>query len=50
VDELVASYTAKLEKWVRSAPEQYFWQHHRWKRQPDDTPEELRDPVEASRG
>jgi KDO2-lipid IV(A) lauroyltransferase len=50
VDALVASYTQILEKWVRRAPEQYFWQHHRWKRQPDDTPAELRDPVEASRG
>jgi KDO2-lipid IV(A) lauroyltransferase len=49
VDELVASYTQILEKWVRRAPEQYFWQHRRWKRQPEDTPEELRDPVEASR-
>jgi KDO2-lipid IV(A) lauroyltransferase len=49
VDELVASYTHILEKWVRRAPEQYFWQHRRWKRQPDDTPEELRDPVESSR-
>lgn len=49
VDELVARYTHKLEKWVRVAPEQYFWQHRRWKRQPEDTPEELRDPVEASR-
>ncbi len=50
VDELVKAYTQKLEEWVRRAPEQYFWQHHRWKRQPEDTPEELRDPVEASRG
>jgi KDO2-lipid IV(A) lauroyltransferase len=49
VDELVARYTDKLEQWVRRAPEQYFWQHHRWKRQPEDTPEELRDPVEMSR-
>jgi Kdo2-lipid IVA lauroyltransferase/acyltransferase len=30
---------------VRQAPEQYFWQHRRWKRQPPDTPPELRDPV-----
>ena len=49
VDELVARYTRTLEKWVRRAPEQYFWQHRRWKRQPEGTPEELRDPVEASR-
>ena len=50
VDELVESYTRILEKWVRRAPEQYFWQHRRWKRQPEDTPEELRDPVATSRG
>jgi KDO2-lipid IV(A) lauroyltransferase len=50
VDQLVVSYTRILERWVREAPEQYFWQHRRWKRQPEDTPEALRDPVEASRG
>lgn len=45
VDQLVASYTTTLERWVREAPEQYFWHHRRWKRQPDDTPSELRDPT-----
>ena len=49
VDELAASYTRILERWVRAAPEQYFWHHRRWKRQPDDTPAALRDPAEASR-
>jgi KDO2-lipid IV(A) lauroyltransferase len=49
VDAIVAGYTRVLEDWVRRAPEQYFWQHRRWKRQPEGTPEELRDPVEASR-
>ncbi|MDQ3673763.1 MAG: lysophospholipid acyltransferase family protein [Gemmatimonadota bacterium] len=44
VDAIVARYTQILEKWVRVAPEQYFWQHRRWKRQPPDTPPELRDP------
>jgi len=44
VDAIVARYTELLEKWVRVAPEQYFWQHRRWKRQPRDTPPELRDP------
>jgi len=44
VDAIVAKYTQLLEKWVRVAPEQYFWQHRRWKRQPPDTPRELRDP------
>ena len=45
VDALVARYTAMLESWVRRYPEQYFWHHRRWKRQPPDTPPELRDPV-----
>ncbi len=44
VDAIVANYTAILERWVRSAPEQYFWHHRRWRRQPDGTPPELRDP------
>jgi Lauroyl/myristoyl acyltransferase len=48
VDRLVTSYTETLERWVRVAPEQYFWHHRRWKRQPDDTPPALRDPVGAS--
>lgn len=45
VDRIVARYTAMLEAAVRSAPEQYFWQHRRWRRQPPDTPPELRDPT-----
>lgn len=45
VDVIVAAFTRVLEKWVRQAPGQYFWQHRRWKRQPDDTPPELRDPA-----
>jgi KDO2-lipid IV(A) lauroyltransferase len=45
VDAVVAEYTKTLERWVRKAPEQYFWHHRRWKRQPDDTPEYLRDPA-----
>ncbi|HEY5087580.1 MAG TPA: lysophospholipid acyltransferase family protein [Gemmatimonadaceae bacterium] len=44
IDAIVAAYTAILERWVRSAPEQYFWHHRRWRRQPDGTPPELRDP------
>ena len=44
VDAIVARYTQILEKWVRVAPAQYFWHHRRWKRQPRDTPPELRDP------
>ena len=44
VDHLVAAYTATLERWVRREPEQYFWHHRRWRRQPADTPAELREP------
>ena len=33
VDRIVAAYTATLERWVRRAPEQYFWHHRRWKHQ-----------------
>jgi Kdo2-lipid IVA lauroyltransferase/acyltransferase len=44
VDAIVTNYTAILERWVRTAPEQYFWHHRRWRRQPEGTPPELRDP------
>ena len=44
VDAIVATYTRVLERWVREAPEQYLWQHRRWRRQPPDTPPELREP------
>lgn len=46
VDTIVADYTLMLEEWVRKAPSQYFWHHRRWRRQPDDTPVELRDPTQ----
>jgi KDO2-lipid IV(A) lauroyltransferase len=45
VDAIVIRFTEILEKWVREFPEQYFWQHRRWRRQPEDTPRELRDPT-----
>ena len=45
IDRIVANYTATLERWVRRYPEQYFWHHRRWKRQPADTPAELREPT-----
>ena len=45
VDAVVLRFTQVLEKWVRRAPDQYFWQHRRWRRQPPDTPRELRDPA-----
>lgn len=45
VDKIVETYTGILESWVRRYPEQYFWHHRRWRRQPPDTPPELRDPA-----
>ena len=50
IDAMVAAWTATLERWVRRYPDQYFWHHRRWKRQPDDTPPELRDPAAGARG
>lgn len=44
VDTIVETYTKVLENWVRKYPEQYFWHHRRWRRQPPDTPPELREP------
>lgn len=37
VARLTAAYTAILEAGVRQAPEQYLWQHRRWKTQPKST-------------
>lgn len=45
VDRMVADYTSALERWVRRAPEQYLWQHRRWKHQQPGTPPELGDPL-----
>ena len=45
VDAILNEYSGLLEHFVRQSPEQYFWQHRRWKRQPGSTPPELRDPV-----
>jgi KDO2-lipid IV(A) lauroyltransferase len=44
VDAVVAAYTLALEEEVRRYPAQYFWHHRRWRRQPPDTPPELREP------
>lgn len=44
VDAIVVEYTRMLEDKVRQYPEQYFWQHRRWRRQPPDTPAHLREP------
>lgn len=45
VDRIVTEYTATLERWIRRAPEQYFWHHRRWKHQRPGTPPELGDPA-----
>lgn len=44
IDSIVLSYTQRLERYVREYPDQYFWQHRRWRRQPPDTPAALREP------
>ena len=44
VDAIVGAYTNALERWVRRYPEQYFWQHRRWKHQRPGTPPALGDP------
>lgn len=36
---LTAAFTARLEAYVRSAPEQYFWLHRRWKTPPPTEPD-----------
>jgi KDO2-lipid IV(A) lauroyltransferase len=38
VYRLTAAFTACLEKLVRQWPEQYFWQHRRWKTRPPGEP------------
>lgn len=38
IERVTAAHTAALEEAVRAVPEQYFWQHRRWKSRP---PEEL---------
>ena len=44
IDATVLAYTQVLERYVREHPEQYFWQHRRWKGQPSDTPPHLKEP------
>lgn len=45
IDRIVRDYTATLERFIRRAPEQYFWHHRRWKHQRPGTPPELGDPA-----
>lgn len=44
VDAIMLRFTEMLEEKVKEYPEQYFWQHRRWRRQPPDTPAHLREP------
>ena len=44
IEATTIRFTAVIEKWVRRYPGQYLWAHRRWKRQPADTPPELREP------
>ena len=48
IDAMIERFSQILEKWVRRFPEQYLWQHRRWRRQPPDTPPELRDPASVT--
>jgi KDO2-lipid IV(A) lauroyltransferase len=36
VERMTAAFTARLEAGVRAAPDQYFWQHRRWKSRPPE--------------
>jgi len=45
IERIVAEYTSVLERYVRRAPEQYFWHHRRWKHQRPGTPPELGEPT-----
>lgn len=42
---ILEAYSALLERWVRSHPEQYLWHHRRWKHQQAGTPPALGDPL-----
>ncbi len=35
---LMGAYASRLEEAVKAAPEQYFWQHRRWKKRPPEEP------------
>lgn len=45
---LTAAHTAALERAVRQAPEQYFWQHRRWRTRPPE--QRPRGPVSLGDG
>ena len=35
VEALTVAHTLALERAIEEAPEQYFWQHKRWKKRPE---------------
>jgi len=37
VEAIVAAYTRQFEAFVRKYPDQYLWQHRRWRHRPDGT-------------
>lgn len=39
VRRLTAAFTARLEHAAKRSPEQYFWQHRRWKTRPPEEPD-----------
>lgn len=41
VHRLTAAFTARLEAAIREAPDQYFWQHRRWKTAPPEEPRDV---------
>ncbi|MDA0327498.1 MAG: lysophospholipid acyltransferase family protein [Gemmatimonadetes bacterium] len=42
VQSLMLAYNRRLEEAIRQAPEQYFWQHRRWKTRPPEEQAPLR--------
>ena len=48
VDAIVGAYTRKLERFVRTVPGQYMWQHRRWKHSPPQASEAAAVGAEAT--
>ena len=39
ITEATAKVTSQLESWIRERPEQWCWNHDRWRRKPDQAEE-----------